>query len=139
MRHQLTSTIAAVGLTILLAAQDQHPKKGQSSEEHYACKLDSGFRKCHCPAMVAEVQDEYIKGCLKSPGTYSECMKHMPGPCVIVQTADERTPQSEHAEHTCQRTCSTKSICRCHDGPMCEGPVVAKSAGGSDDSGEDLH
>lgn len=93
-------------------------------EEHWACGLgtvrDRNGDHCQCPMMVAEVRDEQIEKCYAGPAAqFDDCMKkaHDVSECDIVKNEDLK-----HPAHSCKRSCSTKAICRCHDGPACHAP-----------------
>lgn len=96
-------------------------------EEKWACGLgtarDQRGDHCLCPAMVAEVRDEIIEACATKHGSsqeeYIKCLGAVPSECDIVKNADLK-----HPVHSCSRSCSTKAICRCHDGPACHAPPL---------------
>lgn len=115
-------------ITAAFAAKPKHPAKQQDPEEYWACGLStrrgrSGDR-CQCPAMVAEVREEQIDTCYKgSPANFDACMakaSHV-ADCDIVKNADLK-----HPAHSCSRSCSTKAICRCMDGPPCIAPPIPR-------------
>ena len=108
--------------------------KPDPSEEQYACGLgtlrDRNGDHCKCPVMVAEVRDEQIDKCYSGPpAQFDECMKksHDVSECDIVRNADLK-----HPAHSCNRYCSTKSVCRCHDGPACIAPPIPHPSEGDD-------
>jgi hypothetical protein len=132
----LTTIMGVVGAIGLLRAQPKKSPKPTPApavrtipdpEEQWACgfgsRRDRNGEHCQCPAMVAEVRDEIIENCMtKHGGTqeeYIKCLGNTPSECDIVKNADLK-----HPAHSCSRSCSTKAICRCHDGPACRLPPL---------------
>lgn len=105
--------LAARGQTPTKKAAPKAQKKAAPArpepdpEDRWICRIGS-YHDCHCPAMVAEQQEEAYRN-----GTQPK------GGCDIIQQAD-----TKHPEHTCKRTCKAIAGCQCWDGPVCRGPVV---------------
>lgn len=133
----LTIATGVLGVVGLIHAQ---PKRGvpkpppvahhePNPEEYWACgpntRQDRNGDHCHCPAMVAEVNNELAEACENKYGTgqgnkaYIDCLSKIPMTCDIVANADLK-----HPAHTCKRSCNKNAICRCHDGPACVGPPI---------------
>lgn len=94
-------------------------------EEYWACGLgthqDKNGHHCHCQEMVEEVQTEHMDHCkdITDEKAYQACMNTLPQFCDIVKNADLK-----HPSHNCSRSCSTKAICKCPDGPSCHLPPL---------------
>lgn len=121
---RLTLCLLLIFLALLgqSSRHDRSWRKGETSEQHYACKLDHGYRSCRCVAMVAREQQEYLKNCeltSRSAKEYAACAHGLPGPCELIQEPDKVEPKN-----TCMRSCSTHAICQCHDQQPCTGPVL---------------
>lgn len=127
--------VLVLGVVGLVRAQKPTPKKPSAPaiqhtvdpEEQWACGLgtrrDRNGEHCQCPAMVAEVREEQTDACYHGdPKGFDACMTKasLVSECDIVKNADLK-----HPVHTCNRSCSTKAICRCHDGPACHLPPLS--------------
>ena len=131
----LVIVVMVAPIVALLAQQIMHrlpkPKPpavttpAPDPEEQWACgfgtRRDRNGEHCQCPAMVAEVIAEHIDHCkdLTNEKAYEACMNNASNYCDIVKNADLK-----HPVHSCNRSCSTKSICRCADGPACHLPPL---------------
>jgi len=115
-------------LLIFACAFAQKPKPKSAAqpqpdpEARWVCHIGS-YHDCHCPAMVAETQENGVKHCEETTANakaYNECLSKLPSNCDIIQQ-----PDKEHPEHTCKRTCS-HARCQCWDGPACAGPSLTE-------------
>jgi hypothetical protein len=100
---------------LLLIAQ----KAKEDPDERWACKMGS-YHHCHCPAMVARVEEEQRRNCYQEPTQkqVDACLVKVPDNCAIIQKPDDKDPRN-----TCKRSCS-KARCRCWDGPACFGGEI---------------
>jgi hypothetical protein len=101
------------------SAEEQYRKNMEEMDERWACRIGSSHH-CHCPRMVARVEEEGRQRCYKE-GTkkqIDECLAKVPDNCTIIQQPDTKEPAN-----TCKRSCS-RARCRCWDGPACYGPQL---------------
>lgn len=107
------------------APKAQIEKPRHDPEDRWICRLGS-YHDCHCPAMMAEAQEDGVKHCADTSTTreaYIKCLSTLPSNCDTIQKAD-----TKHPEHSCKRTCKAIAGCQCDDGPVCKGPLVYQNS-----------